>query len=290
MRVSIFVAFCLMEVSAIAPLAQADELRIPALIKLIDEAEIPALEAGVVDAMTVSEGAKVEAGQVLLKLSDRDAQLFCDRQRADYEVAHKQAADRTKIHSAEASLKVAEAELQRARDARMRLGDAVSDTELDRLDLMVTHGRLAIEQAKHEVAVFTLQAELKQRELAIAEQKLKRHFIAAPFAGVVAQVFIRRGEWVEPGEKVLRLVRTDRLKAEGFAVSDKIQPAHQGSRVLLSLASGGATSPVYAGKLVFVSPETDPINGQVRLVAEIENESGALRPGMKGTLTILGKP
>ena len=32
----------------------------------------------------------------------------------------------------------------------------------------------------------------------------------------IVQVYVRKGEWVEPGQKALRIVNVDRLKAEGF--------------------------------------------------------------------------
>jgi multidrug efflux pump subunit AcrA (membrane-fusion protein) len=37
---------------------------------------------------------------------------------------------------------------------------------------------------------------------------------------------------------------------------------------------------------VFVSPEVDPVNGQVRVWAEVENRDGQLRPGVHGKLSI----
>ena len=43
---------------------------------------------------------------------------------------------------------------------------------------------------------------------------------------------------------------------------------------------------VFAGKLVFVSPEVDPVNNQVRVLAEIDNPESLLRPGLRATLTI----
>jgi macrolide-specific efflux system membrane fusion protein len=285
MRILTLAILALSALSILPSPAVAQELRIPALIKLIDEADVPALEAGVLSNLAAQEGAKVEAGQILVQLVDREARLLCDRQRAEYEVARKQADNRTKILAAEAALKVAESELRRANEAIARIPNSVSQAELDRLELAVTQARLAIEQARHDVEVAALEAALKQSELAIAERKLERHTILAPFSGVVAQVFNRRGEWVEPGEKVLRLVRTDRLKAEGFIPSDKMKGVAVGSRVSLVVA-GGSESSALAGAIVFVSPETDPFNGQIRIVAEIENAKGQLRPGVKGTLTI----
>jgi hypothetical protein len=43
----------------------------------------------------------------------------------------------------------------------------------------------------------------------------------------------------------------------------------------------------FPGKLVFISPEVNEVNGeQVEIWAEVENKNLTLRPGMHGTLVI----
>ncbi len=42
----------------------------------------------------------------------------------------------------------------------------------------------------------------------------------------------------------------------------------------------------YSGRIVLVSPEVDPVNGQVRVWAEIDNHDLRLRPGLHGSMTI----
>jgi macrolide-specific efflux system membrane fusion protein len=44
-----------------------------------------------------------------------------------------------------------------------------------------------------------------------------------------------------------------------------------------------------AGTIVFVSPEVDPITGQVRVWAEIDNREGKLRPGQPARMVITGQ-
>jgi len=42
----------------------------------------------------------------------------------------------------------------------------------------------------------------------------------------------------------------------------------------------------FAGHIVFVNPEIDPLNSQVRVWAEVENPDLKLRPGMQAALVI----
>ena len=51
-------------------------------------------------------------------------------------------------------------------------------------------------------------------------------------------------------------------------------------------AAGTMPRSTIAGKIVFVSPEIDPVNGQVRVWAEIDNTDFKLRPGLHGSMVI----
>jgi macrolide-specific efflux system membrane fusion protein len=42
----------------------------------------------------------------------------------------------------------------------------------------------------------------------------------------------------------------------------------------------------FDGTIVFVSPEVDPITGQVRLWAEIDNRKRQLRPGQPARMVV----
>jgi macrolide-specific efflux system membrane fusion protein len=44
----------------------------------------------------------------------------------------------------------------------------------------------------------------------------------------------------------------------------------------------------FVGRVAFVSPEVDPITGQVRVWAEIENRNGRLRTGQSAKMKIAG--
>jgi macrolide-specific efflux system membrane fusion protein len=42
----------------------------------------------------------------------------------------------------------------------------------------------------------------------------------------------------------------------------------------------------FSGKVIFVDPEIDPINAQVRIWAEVDNQGLRLRPGMRAKMTL----
>ena len=91
---------------------------------------------------------------------------------------------------------------------------------------------------------------------------------------------------MQPGDSVVRIVRLDRLKAEGFLPVKFAGLELVGSKVRLRVAAGGDQPLEATGQVVFINPEIDPLNSQVRFWAEIENTDLKLRPGMQATLTV----
>lgn len=266
--------------------ARAADIEIPsALVKLLEQVEVPAREAGALEKLTVREGEMVAAGDALGKIDDR-APAF-DKSKAEIELAgaKKLAESDVKVRFAKKSAEVAAAELRRALDSSARLAESVTASELDQLKLVADKTRLEIEQAELEHELSQTAVALKQNDLATAEHAIRQRQITAPLAGFVAQVLKQPGEWVEPGEAIVRILRLDRLKAEGLVSADAFDGSLMGRRVTLTVTQGQKLVQ-YTGKIAFVSPEVDPVNGQVRFWAEIDNADLALRPGLHGSLTI----
>jgi multidrug efflux pump subunit AcrA (membrane-fusion protein) len=59
-----------------------------------------------------------------------------------------------------------------------------------------------------------------------------------------------------------------------------------GRKVRLQVTTSTDKTQEFPGKIVFINPEIDPLNSQVRFWAEVENQGLKLRPGMQATLTI----
>ena len=120
------------------------------------------------------------------------------------------------IRFAQKALEVSEAELRRSTESIERFAKSVSQSQLDVEQLTVQKNRLEAEQAEHEQAIAMLEMKAQENELNAAEAEITRRRIVAPFDGAIVQVYVRKGEWAEPGQKALRIVNADRLKAEGF--------------------------------------------------------------------------
>ncbi|MDZ4685088.1 MAG: efflux RND transporter periplasmic adaptor subunit [Planctomycetaceae bacterium] len=262
------------------------ELRLPTVVlTLIDQVDVPAREAGMLLAPAVTEGTTVEAGKLLGRIDDTESQLLRARAATDVQQARELAENDIKVRFAKKSAEVAQSELRRAVDSVEKFAKSVSQTELDRLKLIADKSTLEIEQAAHDLSQNRMSLALKQHDLDRADLQVQRRQITAPITGMVVQWKKHQGDWVEPGTPVVRIVRLNKLRAEGFAPATKLTLADAGRPVTLTVEVAGRPAE-FPGVLVFVSPEIDPVNGQVRFWAEIENSKLQLRPGQSGALVI----
>ena len=246
-------------------------------------AELSAQQAGLLREVLVEEGASVDAGAVLANLDSRQAQV--DRLKAKSELAQAKAKadNRTKVEYAEKSLAVARAELRRSEESIEQFAKSISQSQLDVERLTVEKLALEKKQAEHELELNRLAEQYAQYQLASAEVKLNQHRVEAPFAGVVAMVRARVGEWLEVGAPVMRLVAVETLRAEGFLDADDASGDLVGHDVVFRGQSGAAAR----GRLKFVGPEMDAVTRQVRVWAELDNSTGELQSGEQGTLEIM---
>lgn len=257
------------------------------VLRLLEEAEVPAQEGGVVTSVAVREGQRVKQGDLLAQIDDQVAKLAADAAKAKYDIAREKATNDVRIRYAQKALEVSEAELRRSTESIERFAKSVSQSQLDVEQLTVQKNRLEAEQAAHEQAIATLEMKAQENDLTASRAEITRRRIVAPFNGVIVQVYLRKGEWAEPGQKALRIVNTDRLKAEGFIRAEDATANVAGKSVALLIEPGGKRE-AFTGKIVFVSPEVDPITGQVRIWAEIDNRDGRLRPGQQPRMIVGG--
>lgn len=243
----------------------------------------------------------------------------------DHKISKVDAENDVYVRLAQKSYKVADSELKRAEASREAFIKAVPQSEIDTLKLRAEKHLMEEEQAKHEMNVKNLtsdlkelsvggsdiklhaaelkvkestenreraglQAELEDQKRKLAQLEVEHHQISAPLDGVVAEVYKHKGEWVEPGVKVMRIVRLNKLRAEGFVHSDSLMLLKKGARVTFTMErntqNGVQVLAQVDGELTFISPEAHPVDGKVAIWAEFDNPGLKLRPGMKGRLSI----
>ena len=269
-----------------------ETVEVPSMLIRIDEqVEVPAREAGVLAAVNVREGQMVAQGDWIAQIEDGEARIAADRAKIEMDIAKANAENDVGVRFAKKSREVVEAELRRSTEAVEHYPKSISASEMDHVRLLVDKTKVEIEQAEHEFRIAGYTRQVKAADYQAAQQAVSRRRIAAPLKGVVVQVPRHRGEWVKPGDTVVRIVRLDHLRAEGFLDSRYLSPKLDGSKVklIVDLPGEGTGLPVAAefpGKIVFVDPEIDPVNSQVHLRVEVDNAGLRLRPGMRAKMLL----
>ncbi len=256
------------------------------LVTLIEQVEVPARQAGLLEKLAVREGSLVKQGDLLGQLEDIEARLTRDRTKVEWEIAEEKAGNDVDLRYARKAVEVSKAELQRATNSVEVFAKSVSASEIDQLRLAADQAILQVEQAEHELRTEKLNTRLAKLEFEQSEQLLEQRKMLAPLAGVVVQVKRHQGEWVQQGDPVFRILRIDRLRVECFLHARDLTEDLEGRPVTLRVNLPQQPNAEFPGKLVFVSPEINPVNGQTRVWAEIENRGLRLRPGLKGTMLI----
>ncbi|NND97537.1 MAG: HlyD family efflux transporter periplasmic adaptor subunit [Pirellulaceae bacterium] len=240
-------------------------------------------------------------------------QRLAEQQKLLRDIAHRTAQNDVRVRASMKAEGVAKSEWDRASEARGKFVDSVSKSEIEGLrlafeqrqletrqasfeqsidqmkakseviasslhTLRIEQADVLLRQATTEKAVVALEVQAKQFAKDLSEVMVQQHQIVSPLDGVIMERYRQSGEWVKPGDPIVRVVRLDRLRAEGYIDADLATQLRQRKRVRLS--RGKSSNVTREGRLVFVSSEINPINGQVRILVEFDNPNEDLLPGM----------
>jgi multidrug efflux pump subunit AcrA (membrane-fusion protein) len=275
------------------PVRAAEEPVLPnCLVAPDEEAKVPAREAGVLVELLVREGDGVRKGQVIARIDDSQPQMEKRKAQAEHDQAVAKAKSDVDVRYSIAAEKVAEAEYKKADESNRRVPGSVTEVERDRLKLNEQKSELQIEQAELERRMSDLAAVSKGVEVEAADTAIERRLVKSPLDGVVVQLFPHQGEWMQPGDPLAHVVRTDRLRVEGYVDGEAWNADDVRDRpVTVEVAMAGGTTEAFTGRIVFTSPVVQAGN-TFRVVAEVENRKSAaskrwlLRAGQTATMTI----
>lgn len=276
---------CLLAIAGIAG-AQENEIHVTDVLVTIDEqVDVPARTSGTLVQLKVREGDEVIKDQHLGTIDYDDARLQRDRAKVDHEAAAEEAKNDAMIRLANKNLELATSELNRGRQSQAVYAGSITDEELGTRQLAVDKARLEVEQAKHEAKLATYRERLSKNDLENAERQLMLCRVAAPISGIVVHRERRQGEWVDTGQTVLKIMGIESVRAEAYVDASQLTSSLVGRKVVLEIDAGDQTKQ-FDGVLRFESSEINPVDGRVRVWAEIDNPMRMLKPGVRGRMTI----
>ncbi len=236
---------------------------------------------GQIERLLVSEGDRVEQGQLLLSLWNRDLKAQVALARSEIEGAQA---------SADAAcLRAEEARRQAARLAPLQKRNLVSKETVDQANTQAK--ALTQECRAAEVSI-----RVHQARLALAESQLAKTRLYAPFAGIVAEVYGEVGEFLTPSPPAVPTPPAiDLIAADCFYVSAPIDEIDSGRlkpgmEVRIHVDAFGARR--FPGRLKRIAPYVLAVEKQARSV-EVEAEflhpedAALQRPGYSADVEII---
>jgi len=251
-----------------------------AVLKTVEVTSVAAQVAGVLKMVHVREGDRVHVGASLGIIDSKSSDLQLERSKVALDVAQKNLENTIDIDLARKNFAVAENEYARAIESNKVVSDVYPAVEVERLKLVRDRAELEVSRAQFMKEIARLEAVKSEIEHKQLVDLIGKHTISSPVSGMVVALEKRTGEWVEPGAVTVRIVEIDRLRIEGFLNAEQadMELLHRDANVELVLAGKPMKT---TAKLVFISPEVNPINSQVRVFLDIDNSDGKLRPGLR---------
>jgi len=262
------------------------------LLALIDEADVPAQQAGLLMDIPVQKGQPVSAKELLAQIDDSLAKRQVEVAESKLKVAEKEAANRIHIDYATASTEVARQEYLMALDANERAKGTVPLAEVERLKLKWKESYFSIKQAEMNFEIANEQLKVSQAELNTSKENLEHYKITSLYDGEVVDVIRKRGEWVQIGTPVLRVVRMNKLRAQGYLSAQEVKPSDidKSQSVVVDVQITRGETVRVTGKVTHVG-EVVQAGAQFPIEVDVDNQREPdghwlLRPGLPVTLTI----
>jgi RND family efflux transporter MFP subunit len=263
--------------------------------------------AGKVVAVGVDIGSPVRRGQMLVRIDDAELKLRVDQAATQVEQAKaavRQAEEKiglrpgqsfdpnrvAEVSAARVALDLAEKNLRRA-EKLIESGDvsrSFYDEQRARRDQLKEQYDVALAQARQNYAgvdVARTNVANAESQLALARKNLSYALIPSPIDGIVSERTADLGEYVSPQQKVATVVRINPLRMRIDIPEQAIPEVRVGQSV--SITTSAWPDKNFAGRVARIAPNVSATSRTLTVEAEIENSSGALKPGQFATVRIL---
>ena len=268
----------------------SNELRVSGHVEAT-EIRVAAEVGGRLVALTVAEGDRLQAGDIVARVDTRDVELEIGRAEAEREAAEAQlrlleaGARPEDVRQAQAQIDVLEAEIaaidaelvaataDRERFESLLAADAGSRKQRDdaaaRVNVLQERTRAVREQMRaaeqvvarlesgartEEIDAARARVAVVDAQIAVLRKRIDDATVVAPAGGIVTQTLVEQGEIVAPAMPLFVVTDIDRAWANLFVPEPAVPRLTIGQAALVFTDAGGAGLP---GTVTFVSPQAE---------------------------------
>ncbi len=261
-----------------------------ATVNFIEDARVPAQEEGLLTRVFAQNGQYVAAGEVLAQVDDTLVQLQLNVAAAELEVAQRRSQDTVSIEFANAAAAVYKAEHERLLRANEKFRGAVTQADIDLARLQHEQYVLQAKKSEFELGIAKLEVKVSKAKMDAAEEHIERSKIKARWEGVVDRVVRFTGDWVKPGDPILRMIRMDKLRVTCSLDATKFGPQDvKGQPVTVRVQLRRGAVETFKSRITNCSSMIEG-NDEFHVWTDLDNPKRngdyVLRPGMWAEMTI----
>lgn len=170
-----------------------------------------------------------------------------------------------------------EAKATLARAQRLKQDKVITQAELEQTvaaeEVAAARYASSLNSVQEKIAIIGL----RMAELDLAKQNLRNSVVEAPFDGLIQQRQVAPGTYVQIGDAISTLVRTDPLRFRGTMPERYAQELKLGQKVVLQVES---MRDPFTVEITRISPSLDLMSRALLFEAKVENQDGVLRSGL----------
>lgn len=250
---------------------------------------------GQIRQLSAQEGDRVQAGDRLVVIDVADLQAQGNQAVAGVNIAQSNfqtaqgRVQEARAQLVEAEAQRAEAQLEQRRMQMLRAEGAVSQQLLDQANTRVQTAQARIQQIKAGInqsqsAMNQAMAQVRQAQAQVKQVSANLDYgtVVAPFSGVVTRRHAEVGAMAGPGQPLVTLESSDRLRFSTQVPESLITQVKQGQSVSIRL---DALNRSVSGMVSQIVPSADPVSRNFTVKVALNNTSGII-PGMFGRLQL----
>jgi RND family efflux transporter MFP subunit len=237
------------DVVQLVPRMLASELLLPGTVQAVSQATVRSKVSAEVRTVSVREGDRVAAGQVLVEFDTAYLRV---------QLAERQAT----LESARAQL--AQTERTREVNAQLVKQNFISQNAFENADAAHRSQRAAVAVA---------QAQVDQIKLSLSDAVVR-----APISGLVSKRLVQPGEKVTFDAPLMSIVDLGQLEVQAQAAVSDIPQVTTGARAEVEVE--GLAEQTFVGRVERINPSAEPGSRTINVYVALTNEKALLKAGM----------
>ncbi len=259
-------------IAILTPVIFAQELSFPGITEPFKFATISSKIDGQISVVRAPEGKFVKKGKTILELHNTEEQLKVERSKLIFE-------NKSELNSAIQKVENFKFDY----DATKGLFENTKSVSQEEL----LEKKLEYDLSLAEVEKLKLIEQKEELEYKLSHVQLSKHYIKAPFSGIVVEIFPKAHESCKAQEPLVKVVDISKCRFITYVEAELSQQLKKGLQVTLEI-DGASTPRIRNGVIEYISPIVDPSSGLQKVKVLFDNTDSSINPGVAGSMIIGG--